>query len=371
MAIKFNATEETTRQDTFKVSPIDIIRGHNSRIIVSANYDEQVKDLAFSIAVNGQSTPAEARRATDEGVIGKDAVPYKKGDLILTAGFTRLDAITLLRSGFEYTDAEGNTRFHHEADAQLWIKVYDCTEEDAFYRGLRENLERNDTSDLQDALAQNDLRTGYGWSDVQIARFYGKNNQNRVMALEKLLHCTKKVQALVHEKKLSLSAAVLGGDHGLSPEEVENVIDGAATGRGKVDGAALKALIREALGRKEAAAEAAKEEATLIIPVIDETTKTDSDAVAPGTTSDETTKIKKIKRSVKEFQNFTAEINEREGVDQRVKDLFAAFGNWFDGKKGFGNTGILNRIFKLQEDLKPIEIEDDFGFKDESAGKEE
>lgn len=346
MASSFTSTEKTARQDTFKVSPADVKRGRNSRLIGSPDYAKKVADLAYSIYTNGQIAPSEVRKDDEKA-------------LVLSSGFTRADAVELIRKGFKYVDVTSGVETEiRDPEFKLWVAIRDVTADEAFLRGLRENLDRNDTTDLQEALAQQELRTAYGWTETQIARFYGYTNQNRVATLCKLLALPEDVQQKVHRGELALHAAVLCKDHGLSAEETAAVIDGATSGKGKVEGNVLKKLIRDLLDKKDADAVAAAEAARAAVPVVtDDTERPGEEKVTATVTSDESEKVKKIKRTAKEFQNFAAEIVEREGVDERLQDLFAALTNWIDGKKGFGNQAILNRLFRIQDSLKEKEAE--------------
>lgn len=327
MAIAINVADkkEIARQDTFQVPPADIIRGENSRVITAADYTSTVRERAISIFTNGQLQPAEARR-NDE----------KK--LVLTLGFTRLDAVELLREGFEHNGVK-----YHKPDLKLWVKVVDCSPEEAFIRGIIENNERKDVSDLQEAKAHAILRDMYKKTDTEISKIYGYTNLNRTMALRKLLTLDNKVQQLVHANKLALSAALLTLD--VPAEEREALLDGATDVKGNVRGEVLKRLIRDAAERKAEAAEPTG-------PLGGE--GGDGDGGDEGT-QEPAGKTKSLKRSTKELQTW---IQERidEGDEQKEGEEGAASTNallflkhlslWMDGHKKF-STKKLNELFAV------------------------
>lgn len=313
MAIAINVADkkEVARQDTFLVPPTDVTRGQNSRVIEAANYKDCVTARAISIATEGQLQPAEARRDADKR-------------LVLTLGFTRLDAVELLREGFEHDGVR-----YHNPDAKLWVKVVDCTPEEAFVRGIIENNDRNDVTDLQEAKAHEYLRTVLGKTDTEISKIYGYTNLNRTMALRKLVALDGKTQTLVHEGKLSLHAALLTKD--LTEEQRAAIIDGATDSKGRVAGNIVKELLRH---NAEADAE----------PTGDaEGDESDAEPAAP--------KAKSLKRTAKDVQNWIAEqIAATEDGDTDCVTTVAqvAFLNhlsgWLDGKAKF-STRKLNDLF--------------------------
>lgn len=294
-------------------------------MITAADYTVTVRERAISIFTNGQLQPAEARR-NDE----------KK--LVLTLGFTRLDAVELLREGFEHNGVK-----YHKPDLKLWVKVVDCSPEEAFIRGIIENNERKDVSDLQEAKAHAILRDVYKKTDTEISKIYGYTNLNRTMALRKLLSLDNKVQQLVHANKLALSAALLTLD--VPAEEREALLDGATDVKGNVRGEVLKRLIRDAAERKAEAAEPTK-------PLGGEGGE-DGDEGNEGTQEPAAAKTKNLKRSVKELQTW---IQERvdEGDEQEEGEAGAASTDallflkhlslWLDGHKKF-STKKLNELF--------------------------
>ncbi len=296
MSAKISTEHATKHVETRRVHPSDLKRGRNSRMIPAVNYQQTVTDRAISIAKSGQLQPCEARRLEDK-------------TLELTYGFTRFDAVVLLRNGFTATDPDsGETATFHDPEATVWVKIVDTDADSAFLRSISENQERKDTTDLQEALAQNELRTTRGWTDTKIARFYGYSNQNRVMTLEKLLRTPASTQEAVHEGRLALSNAILGVDHGLSAEEQAKLIEESNTD-GKVSGPALKALLRGMVESKAAPAEEPAEEK--------------SEPKAPS-----------IKRSAKDLERFFEQMKADEStLSDNGAELLGVLVQWFKGRR--------------------------------------
>lgn len=194
MAANVITTEKPTRQDTLHVSPDDVVVVRNSRCVEDPNQDDGDKKLAASIATVGQEQPIAAYRDGQKRIVIKD-------------GHRRLRAVKLLRTGFTYTDpTDGQTRTFHDPAARVWVAVDTGkqTEESIFVDGLTANVQRENLTDLQEALAQATLRDEFHWPDTRIAAFFGYSNQNRVMALKKLANAPEYIQTLVHTGKLAV-----------------------------------------------------------------------------------------------------------------------------------------------------------------------
>ena len=309
MAAKIKTEAKPARQDTFRVDPADVKNGRNARMVEAADYAETVRRLAVDLFLNGQLQPVECRRDKDN-------------TLIQNFGFTRKAAVELLRAGFDATDPRtGSVTRFHDPDARLWVKVVDCGPDEAFLRGVKENLERKDTTDLQEALQHQEIRTTMGWTDARIAREYGYTNQNRVAALSKLLTLSEKTKTAVHAGKLALYTALdtLKID---DPEEREAVLDGAVTEKGRVDGALVRKMIRDNLAAKAAP-----------VPDIDTADGPDAAPVlSPSEAAESAAPAKAVKRTLAELKGFIAEvIDEHTVADAGVKELFAALAKWVEG----------------------------------------
>lgn len=195
MAVALSTSEKVRRTDALMVSPFDILVVEDSRGRHFPPTETQLIDLATSIFDYGQRQPIECRRVTVDG---------KKNKLKATAGFTRTNAVRLIREGFTGTD--GVVR----QDPEFMVKVMlvDCNDQQAFEYNIVENAHRNQTSDIDDAHNQNRLRESYGYSDAEIAKLYQYSSQNKVGRLRKLLQLSNDEQRLVHTGLLATSAAI-------------------------------------------------------------------------------------------------------------------------------------------------------------------
>jgi ParB-like chromosome segregation protein Spo0J len=307
-------TEKADRQDTFRVHPSDAKPGKNSRMIENPNYPAKVQSLAIDIFINGQIQPAVVRRNADK-------------TLELVAGYTRHDAVELLRAGFDAIHpGTGEPMKFHDPEAKLWVKVEDMSDEEAFTTSLAENIKRNDTTDTQEALAQQELRDKFGWNDARIARFYGYTNQNRVSQLRKLLKLGKKTQEKVHAGDLSLYAA-LATDK-MDEAARNDLLDACANPQGKIDVNALKDALR-----------ASQEK------VADQGGTTGEGGEGEGEEEGDETPSN-LKRNVSDFKKFAAEVAQDESIDEGAKELFVKLTKWFAGK--IGQRAVLNSLETLR-----------------------
>lgn len=300
--------------ETTRVHPDDVKPGRNSRMIAAHNYLDVLTKLAISIAKHGQLQPAEVRRDEDK-------------TLVMVDGQTRQDAVKVLRDGFTAIDPDtGEEVLFRDPDATLWVKIVDVDPDTAFLHSIKANQDREGTTDLQEALAQNELRTTMGWSDTKIARFYGYSNQNRVMALEKLLRLPNDVQQAVHDGRMALSIALLTLD--LTDEERAKTIEQATGEGGKISGPALKNIIRELFAVRGSALPEA-------VPTPEES-GAEKDKKEGGVKDDATDpKVNKyIRRSAKDFERFFAEHkDDTDALSDRAVELINVMVLWFKGRR--------------------------------------
>lgn len=229
MALKINLPEKPKRGDFFFVEPEHVIVREKLRGRHKPPSDEAIIEMAESILEHGQIQPVECRR-------------NEESRLLLTLGFTRTAAVRLIRKGFKGTDGE------HKQDAEFKLKVMvtDANDQEAFMRNVVENARRNDTSAIDDMFNQRRMRDDYGMTDAEIARHYGYRSQNKVTQLKKLLALDDPTRDLVHEGKLSVSAALDLLD---APKAERDKIVAEATknGSGKVDGGKVRSAVREVI----------------------------------------------------------------------------------------------------------------------------
>lgn len=284
MAAKFTTTsgEKFSRQDTFRVNPDDVLTGEDSRILPAPDQDDLDRRRAVSLLTEGQLQPIPVRK-DDEG------------RLVTIAGNTRHRAAKLIRSGFTY----GEIARPPVPDFQLWVAVQKMTADEAFDAGVAENHERNDATDLQEALAQNVYRTKRGLNDTEIAQKYGYTNTNRVAKLKKLLARPELIKQAVHAGKLSLEAAI--DTEKLTEEKLSAFVEKIEAGE-KVNGAEVR--------------NAGRTEETV------------------------------VKRNVKNFKDFVADLKNvtDEDCPPSKKALFEKLEDWFAGK--CGDKALWNAIDK-------------------------
>lgn len=227
MALKITAGDDARRGDLFFVNPFEIIVKEELRGRRFPPTPEQIVEMAMSIYDNNQRQPIECRR------VGNDK------RLQSTAGFTRINAIRLIREGFTGTDGE----FRQDAEFKVQVKIVDCNDETALRNNIVENAHRNETSDVDNAHNQNTLRERYGYDDTKIAQLYQYKNTNKVGRLRKLLELSEAEQELVHTGKLGTQAAIDALE--LPADKRAELFATLADGKGKINGSAVADQVRE------------------------------------------------------------------------------------------------------------------------------
>ena len=182
MAMKLVAGE-VGRSDLFSVFPEFILAepGDNSRR-PEGHTPEHMAALAESILLYGQQQAVTVRRIEGNKVK-------------LVAGYGRHAAIALL-----------NKTQRADNPIKVLCRVVDCNPEEAFIRSIRENIDRNETTPLDDAYAQRRLRGDFGWEDAKIADFY-KKSVSYVSQLRKTLQLTGPIQEAVANGQMAVSSA--------------------------------------------------------------------------------------------------------------------------------------------------------------------
>src|SRR5258708_6711632 len=133
MAMRLDAGQ-VGRGDMFAIDPEHVIAdaAHNSRSV--PHTAAEVESLARSIAEHGQAQPVLCRKVDGHKVQ-------------LVAGFGRHSAVLW-----------ANANLGLPAPLKLLCRVIECNDEEAFLKSLVENLDRADTTTLDDAHAQRRLR---------------------------------------------------------------------------------------------------------------------------------------------------------------------------------------------------------------------
>lgn len=231
MALSINAGADARRTDLFMVDPYQIIVKEDLRGRLKPPTQEQIIDMAESLAKHGQQQPVQVRKVHDKQV-----------QLVL--GFTRCAAARLIREGFDFVNpATGETERIHFPEFKLKVVVADVNEEQALLHNIIENAHRKDTSPIDDAYNHNKLRDKMGKTDAEITRIYRYKDSNRVGRCRKLLGLPNDVQEMVHDGRMAVSAALALLE--LPEEEMKTAIAAAVQDNGKVSGAAINDIVRD------------------------------------------------------------------------------------------------------------------------------
>jgi ParB family chromosome partitioning protein len=195
MAARINAGD-VGRGDLFFIDPQEILVDEKLNGRWTAHDSQTVEDMARSFEAEGQLQPVQVRKVADNKV-----------QLVL--GYRRHRAALLY-----------NQR-HPDSPMRLKCVVVTVNDEEAFRRNIVENKQRAETTPLDDAFNQRRLREEFGWTDAQIAEFYGMTS-TYVSLLKKLLTLPSAAQLHVHKRELSVQAATALAD--LPPEEQKQAL---------------------------------------------------------------------------------------------------------------------------------------------------
>ena len=145
----------------------------------------EIKQRADTLLKDGQLQPVEVREQED-------------GSLRVTFGVGRL-------LGCRHLVEQGHKQ-------KLWIVIREATEEEAFLRSVKENLERKGTTPIDDAYNIKKLITpveegGFGYTQKQASEVYRCTPANVSQKL-KLLTLSPKIQNAISSGKLSMKAGL-------------------------------------------------------------------------------------------------------------------------------------------------------------------
>ena len=202
----FNIPASFTRTDLYMCDPKDILvdvneNGANARWAPVG--EDFIESLVRSFEIHGQLQPIQVKKNGD-------------GTVKLTAGYNRLQA------ALRYNE------LHPDKPMKLQAKIVTCNDEEAYVRSILENKERRETSPMDDAFNQRELREKFGYKDKQIADLY-QVVQSQISTLKKLLLLPRDLQEKVHKRLLTVQAAVELS--ALSEDEQRKVV-GESTGDG-------------------------------------------------------------------------------------------------------------------------------------------
>ncbi len=217
MAMKLNAGE-VGRQDMFSIFPENIVAipGENGR--ETPHSQEEIESLARSIVEYGQLEPVLVRRIENHKVQ-------------LVAGYGRHAAVVHV-----------NTVLQPSNPIKLRCTVSDLNPEEAFVRNLVENIERAQTTPMDDARNQRRLREQYGWSETKIADFY-KKSVAYISQLRKTLVLPVAIQKEVATGNIPVMAAMDLSE--LSHDEQKAVlVEATNPTTGKVESETIRKAVR-------------------------------------------------------------------------------------------------------------------------------
>jgi len=303
MAVKFNAGT-VRRGDLFFVDPTQIIVREELRGRKFAPDAEKIIEMAMSIFDAGQRQPIECRKVEDKR-------------LQVTAGFTRTNAVRLIREGFVGTDDVNR----HDPEYMIQVKFVDCNEEVALTNNIIENAHRNETSDIDDAHNQNRLREMYGYTETRIASLYRYKSTVKVGRLRQLLSLSEQEQRLVHEGKLPTSGAI--DLLALSSEKRTEVIETLKNEDGKINGSSVADQVREHI-------------------LADAESKINSDSV-----QSQLEPVKSVARNMRNIRTFFENVKNDEGKDVSVRRFATDMLKWVAGKSS--DKSMENALTRLLE----------------------
>ncbi len=217
MAMKLNAGE-VGRTDLFSILPSEIVVVPSENGRATPHSQEVIEAFAASILKNGQLQPVQVRRIDNNRVQ-------------LVMGYGRHAAVTYI-----------NTVLQPDNPIKLRCVVCDASSEEAFIKNLCENLERSDTTPVDDAHNQRRLREQYGWTDAAIATFYS-SSVSHISRLRKVLSLASPIQASIAAGDTPLQAAL---DLAELPEAEHAATLTAATNpdTGKVSAEVVRKVVR-------------------------------------------------------------------------------------------------------------------------------
>jgi hypothetical protein len=297
--------------------------------------DEEVIALADSLNVDaggtGQQQPIQVRRIPDTD------------EYMVIFGVTRKRAADCIVRGYP-----GNSGKQRNAQPEFTLRceVVDIDDATAFKRNVTENVFRNATSPIDNAVNQEELRTKYGMSDAAITRLYGYSSQASVNRLKKLLLLPDNVQDMVHRGLVTLQAAVyleevLTKD---GPEAFKEVWDGIVSpGENENDPERLGAThitatqVADSIkARKDRIKQAKKDAETgtvaptdATVPVSGEENKAPTDAPAPAPVAPDADKGKPL--TLKQVKDLLVTIRDHEHTPARGKEFASTFIHVIEG----------------------------------------
>lgn len=193
MAIKLAV--ENTRVDMYLLNPEDINLDEAANGRWQPHTDQSIQEMVDSYKENGQLQAV---------IVRKD----KEGKVYLVLGYRRVKAALL---------------YNEQNDEKMKVKcvISQLNAEEIFLRNITENLERAETTIVDDAYNMRKLREDLGWTDTKIAGLY-KKTPSYVCQLKRIIDLPLDIQMKLHLGELSLASAITVGD--LSEEDRTEVL---------------------------------------------------------------------------------------------------------------------------------------------------
>lgn len=215
MSVHLNAGK-VVRKEYFLVNPEEILVDEEVRGRHKPPTEETINEMVESLMTYGQKQPISVRRVLD-----------KKIQVIF--GFTRLQAAIHIRKNVD-----------PEFMIQCILSEKNATE--SFIDNVIENIHRKQTSPIDDAHNQRRMRDQHGKTDEEIATIY-RATPAWIGQLKNLLQLPGNIQEMVHLGTLPVSGAFELVN--LPEAEQGKVIAEATKPSGKVNGSAIKAMVRQ------------------------------------------------------------------------------------------------------------------------------
>ena len=181
---KSKPTPDAKASDYWSLNPDDLVMGFRGRRRIPFDH---IRDLAILIFTETQIQPVQIRN---------DGGKYK-----LIFGFSRCDAVKLIRKGFEH---DGKT--YHDPNFLLKCIPTVANEKTAFKRNIMENSSRLACSAIDNAENQQEGRERYGMSDHDLAELY-KVSVQQITNLQRLLFLSDAHKEMVHDGTMALTTA--------------------------------------------------------------------------------------------------------------------------------------------------------------------
>ena len=217
MSMKLDAGP-ISRQDVFGILPQNIIVDHKENGRAKPHTPEEIEALARSIYEQGQLQAVVCRRIDGNRVQ-------------LVAGYGRVAAVAWINAHLNPTEP-----------VKVRCSIVECSPEEAYIRNLVENIERAETTPIDDAHNQRRLREVFGWEDERIATFY-KRSVSYIHQLRKLPTLERPLQDAVANGDLAVSTAVELAN--VPAAKRAEIVKDATDGKGKVKTAKVRQKVRE------------------------------------------------------------------------------------------------------------------------------